>query len=170
MKSYAFDLDGTLNNREEYSVDELNEEAFMKPEPRAEIVEKVRELKKKGNKIVIFTARPSPFFEVTKRWLEKHKIPFDHIVMGKEFADVYVDDRSVTPERLICKKEIEFEGKKYHQVGCRRCGKGEDWNVYFDGNHFVAQCKCGHSLMLKDNMTSFTRNPDSEPISLRMVI
>lgn len=36
----------------------------------------------------------------------------------------------------------------YHEVGCRRCGKGGQWKVFTDGKKIIGyQCaNCKHSL------------------------
>ncbi len=28
--------------------------------------------------------------------------------------------------------KIEYKGKTYYQVGCRKCDKGDNWNIYLD--------------------------------------
>lgn len=56
--------------------------------------------------------------------------------------------------------KIEFESKTYYQVGCKKCQKGEDWNIYSDGKQFVAKCKCGNTLIIKQGVTQ--SKPDAQ--------
>jgi beta-phosphoglucomutase-like phosphatase (HAD superfamily) len=57
--------------------------------------EALRELRKKGWLIALHTARHFNHFTITREWLEKNQIPFDHIIMGKPTARYYIDDRAV---------------------------------------------------------------------------
>lgn len=63
---------------------------------------------------------------------------------------------------------IEFEGKTYFQVGCKKCQKGEDWNIYSDGNKFVAKCKCGNTIVIKQGVTQ--NKPDPQSIEIKMIV
>ena len=65
-------------------------------------------------------------------------------------------------------KEINFDGKTFHRVGCRNCGGG-DWLVFTDGkSRFIGYCFCGHKIEI--GKAELTNKPDEKPISLRMVI
>ena len=39
-------------------------------------------------------------YDVTKKWLDKHNVLYDRIITGKEFANIYIDDRAIRPEEL----------------------------------------------------------------------
>ncbi len=54
--------------------------------------------------------------------------------------------------------QIEFNGKIYYKVGCKKCTKGDDWDVYSDGKEFVTKCKCGNILLIKEGVTQ--REPE----------
>ena len=60
---------------------------------------------------------------------------------------------------------IIHEGKKYYQVGCRKCTEGDYWKVYSDGERFIAKCRCGN-LVLLPNLVD---KPDEEPIPLHLI-
>ena len=64
--------------------------------------------------------------------------------------------------------KIEIDGKTYHQVGCRKCGKGTDWNIYFDGKEFTFVCKCGNALEL--SKAKVQSRPDEKPIMMGSVM
>jgi capsule biosynthesis phosphatase len=94
----VIDLDGTISGLkkegQDYSTVEVNPGA----------VEKIKNLKKQGHYIILFTARhmkttKGNVGEVIKKvgnttieWLNKNDIPFDEILFGKPYGDVYVDD------------------------------------------------------------------------------
>jgi hypothetical protein len=92
LKSYCFDLDGTLctNTEGEY------EQAVPLPER----ILKVNELYDKGNRILIYTARGTvtgiDWRDLTQKQLDTWGIKHHELRLGKPFADVYVDDRGVS--------------------------------------------------------------------------
>jgi len=75
--------------------------------PKSGVVEKLYQWKNEGHYIIIHTARHMLTCEgdVKKvnlifkmfliEWLEKWKIPYDELIMGKPFADVYIDDKAL---------------------------------------------------------------------------
>lgn len=122
--TFIFDVDGTLCpiKRKDQHYEDLM--------PYADIVEKIREYKAEGAKIVLFSSRNMRTYggnlgqinkntaPVLMRWLEKWKIPYDEILFGKPWPGhlgYYVDDRTIrpseflkyTPEQLekICEKD-----------------------------------------------------------------
>ena len=43
-------------------------------------------------------------------------------------------------QMMIMKKD-----RKFHEVACRKCGKGGNWKVFTDGKgNFKAEHSCGH--------------------------
>lgn len=108
--SFIFDIDGTLcpikKKGEEY--------ADLVPYP--EMVEKIREYKAGGAKIVLFTSRNMNTYngniglinantaKVIVKWLDKWDIPYDEIIYGKPWPGhkgFYVDDRTVRPDEFL---------------------------------------------------------------------
>ena len=92
-KVFNIDLDHTLtaDPKGTYSADPL---------PHMPMVEKVRELYRAGNIIIIWTARwwdNAPFLV---SWLIKNGVPFHGIFMGKGGSDFYIDDKAVRPTEL----------------------------------------------------------------------
>lgn len=91
------DIDGVLfsrtsNNQYDYAV------------PNIGIINLLVLLKNKGCKLVLHTARGSKtgkdWEEVTKKQLEKYKIPFDELKFGKPGSDFYIDDKSINIQKL----------------------------------------------------------------------
>ena len=88
-----WDIDGTLTNGEPFWKEE--------PTPNATNIEKVRELYREGNIIIIHTARQWELATETVAWLIKHRVPFHGIFMAKGGSDCYVDDKAFQPSDLI---------------------------------------------------------------------
>ena len=110
MNSMIFDIDGTLcpiKNKEQKYEDLV---------PYTLMVEKVRELKNMGFKIILFTARNMKTYNgdlklinkytrpIIEKWLKKWEIPYDELIVGKPWpgpVGFYIDDRSIRPNELI---------------------------------------------------------------------
>lgn len=87
--------------------------------PIQPVIDKLNELYDKGHKIILFTSRNMLSFngdiekihQVTKpileKWLEKHGVKYHELIFGKVLADVYVDDKAMTPAELL------FGGHKF---------------------------------------------------------
>ena len=110
MFTFVFDVDGTL------CPIKGEDESYSDLVPYADMVEKLREYKAQGARIVLYTSRNmrtykgdlSLILEHTKpeleAWLAKWDIPYDEIVYGKLWPGhkgLYVDDRSVRPDEFL---------------------------------------------------------------------
>lgn len=84
------DIDGTLTKGE-------NKHWEQEPVPDKEMIETVNNLYKKGNHIIIWTARSWDSVRKTVAWLEKHGVWYHGIRMNKGGADLYIDDKTITP-------------------------------------------------------------------------
>ena len=108
--SFVFDIDGTLCPIKK--ADEKYED--MVPYP--EMVDKIREYKAGGAKIILFTSRNMNTYKgniglinantakTIIKWLDKWEIPYDEIIYGKPWPGhhgFYVDDRTVRPEEFL---------------------------------------------------------------------
>lgn len=108
--SFVFDIDGTLCPIKK------KEEAYQELVPFPEMVEKLREYKEGGARIILFTARNMNSYggniglinantaKVLLEWLDKWKIPYDEIIYGKPWPGhhgFYVDDRTVRPDEFL---------------------------------------------------------------------
>lgn len=88
-KTVAVDFHGTL------MVDDV---------PNLEVVNKIKEMKNAGYHIVVYTAgiteAPGQLNGINN-WLQANKIPYDEVWarMGKPDADLYIDDKSVNPNK-----------------------------------------------------------------------
>ena len=91
MKTYCFDLDGTLCTNTEGAYDEA--------EPMYDRIQKVNELFESGNQIYIFTARGTvtgiDWRSLTEEQLREWGVKYHELQLGKPFAHIYVDDRGI---------------------------------------------------------------------------
>lgn len=108
--TFCFDIDGTLcpiKKKEEEYIDLI---------PYKEMIDKLREYKEGGAKIVLFTSRNMNSYggniglinantaKVLLKWLDKWDIPYDEIIYGKPWPGhkgFYVDDRTVRPDEFL---------------------------------------------------------------------
>lgn len=104
------DIDGTI------CPIKRKEEKYEDLVPYEEVVDKLREYKKDGAKITLFTSRNVNSYsgniglinantaKVLLKWLDKWEIPYDEIVYGKPWPGhrgFYVDDRAVRPDEFM---------------------------------------------------------------------
>ena len=82
------DLDGTICTEEK---------TFSRSMaiPLDGVVEALSELRNKGNKIIVYSARSWAEYEMTERWLNDNSVPYDQLVLGKPIGDYWIDDRAV---------------------------------------------------------------------------
>ncbi len=97
----CIDLDGTIcHTRTEF-------QHYSEVEPIEGAISSLQNLKSQGHYIIIYTARHMKTCNgnigeiVAKQgktlleWLEKHQIPYDELLFGKPFADIYIDDKAL---------------------------------------------------------------------------
>ena len=93
MIRWCFDLDNTLVY--------TNGSDYENSTPIPEAIEKVREYKRRGDHIIIMTARGAgskkDWREFTAKQLEELGIPFDQLIVGLKpgGVDVFVDDKAI---------------------------------------------------------------------------
>ena len=107
MKKLIVDLDGTITM--------ANTNDYQNVLPNKELIEKLKEYKSKGFEIVISTARNMRTHRgnvgkinvytlpLIIEWLEKHKVPYDEILVGKPWCGhegFYIDDRAIRPSEF----------------------------------------------------------------------
>lgn len=108
--SFIFDIDGTI------CPIKRKDEKYEELVPFTNIVEKMRELKGEGAKIILFTSRNMNSYngniglinkhtaKTLLEWLETWDIPYDEIIYGKPWPGhkgYYVDDRAIRPEEFL---------------------------------------------------------------------
>lgn len=95
----CFDIDGTICMPAQ-GID------YKFAAPVRKMIEYIRRAKRDGHWIVLYTARGSGTGEdwsiVTERQLREWAVPYDELVFGKPYADLYVDDRAVNVTDYLC--------------------------------------------------------------------
>lgn len=103
MKTYVFDLDGTLCKKS-------SEGDYKNSKPELERIKVVNELYKEGNRIIICTARGmgrhnndlrrayNEFYLLTVKQLSLWNVKYHELFLGKPSGDVYIDDKGVFDE------------------------------------------------------------------------
>ncbi len=116
--TFVFDVDGTVCPIKK------KEERYEDLVPYKDIVDRIREYKDKGARIVLYTSRNMNSYKgnltlihqntepVLREWLKKWDIPYDEIVFGKVWPGhkgFYVDDRTVRPDEFLNSTPEEME-------------------------------------------------------------
>ena len=115
MKKIIIDLDNTITVH--------NDEPYNSKPVNMNVVNKLKEYKKKGFDIVIYTARNMKTYSgnvgkinihtipVILEWLDKNDIPYDELIVGKPWCGTdgfYVDDRAIRPSEFTNLSEEEI--------------------------------------------------------------
>jgi 7-cyano-7-deazaguanine synthase in queuosine biosynthesis len=90
MKKIVVDLDGILT----VETQGFGKGFYPKRTPNKYNIETLYDLKRRGYKIVIHSARYVTDELMTVEWLAKHNVPYDELILGKPQADQYVDDKA----------------------------------------------------------------------------
>ena len=101
----AFDLDNTLCN----SIRRYHPEDILKVKPRKNLIKTLKELKKRGYKIMIFTRRGNikNGRKLTIQWLKKYNIPYDILITKKPHYEMLIDDRVCSVHQYLTADIIE---------------------------------------------------------------
>lgn len=111
------DVDGTLCGIKQPG------QSYADLEPDHAMLEKLREYRAKGYRILLYTARNMRTYDgnlalinrhtapVLLEWLERWEVPYDEILFGKPWPRTkgfYIDDRAVRPEEFLRLSEQEI--------------------------------------------------------------
>lgn len=95
-KVVAVDFDGTICQM--YATGgEYVPKRSIGEKPNAKVVAECRALRRRGVRVVIYSSRWWGDYHWIKEWLDKHRVPYDDIVLGKFKADAFMDDTTVNP-------------------------------------------------------------------------
>lgn len=112
-KRFVFDLDNTLVTYPTI----VGDYSSVKPIPKT--INYLRNLKKKGHHIIVYTARRmrthggnvgaviADIGEITMNTLKEFDIPYDELFFGKPYAHFYIDDLMINPKTDL-NKELGF--------------------------------------------------------------
>lgn len=97
-KVVGVDFDGTLCQLHPASRPYVPKRAIQE-KPNRTVVEACKKLKKSGVRVVIYSSRWWGDYHWIKEWLDRNRIPYDDIVLGKFKADAFIDDTTVNPQQ-----------------------------------------------------------------------
>lgn len=114
-KAVVFDLDGTLaDTNDPEAQHKVNHPDFreraLDARPFDGMVDKVKKAKEEGRDVVILTARSAHYRGDTTKWLSKHDIPYDALIM-RPMGD---DRKDRVVKKDLLKKDVlpEYKVKK----------------------------------------------------------
>ncbi|MDC0856866.1 sugar phosphate nucleotidyltransferase [Candidatus Nitrosopelagicus sp.] len=134
----VFDLDGVICELKKPS------ESYSEVIPKKKVIQKMRNLKAEGHYLIIHTGRHmrtcdgdvakviEKIGKITEDWLEKWEVPYDELVFGKPYADIYIDDLGIefsSNDKLGEKLEsmqpviiipMAGEGKRFKNEGIKK--------------------------------------------------
>lgn len=99
--NYVFDIDGTIF----FSDYDPEENKYTLTGGNIELIKIINKLYDNGHLIILHTGRHWNHFKMTQKQLMGFNVKYHTLVMGKPVADVYVCDKSVTPENFIKEKK-----------------------------------------------------------------
>ncbi len=114
----CIDLDGVICQLKK------GDEKYEELMPVEGAVSKIQSLKDAGNYIIIYTARrmkthkanvakvTADIGKITLDWLETHNVPYNEVMFGKPWADIYIDDNAF---RFSNWKEVANDGSSLPQ-------------------------------------------------------
>lgn len=114
-RAWIVDVDGTLVDTSDIvhmvlakpkKYDQFHYASVFSP-PHSWVVNEVREHFRRGDRVIILTARKIRWMDITCNWLEAQKVPYHEIHMRKD------DDNR--PDRVI-KEEILFELQERYEI------------------------------------------------------
>lgn len=97
MSRYILDIDGTICQ------DTFGK--YKKAKPKKKRISKINKLYEEGHCIVYFTARGSttglPWYNFTKKQLEKWGCKYHELIMGKPDGDFFIDNKNLSLEEFF---------------------------------------------------------------------
>jgi len=82
-------------------------EHYPKRTPNQYNIDTLRDYKRRGFEITLYSARYIEDFAMTEEWLDKHNVPYDSLLLGKPQGEKYYDDRA---ENQLDREVLLFSG------------------------------------------------------------
>lgn len=122
QKTVVFDVDGVLAGGTQSEVYSTKAGwAYEKCIPIPTGIDLLRELKARGYRIVLHTARWESDREKTARWMADNGVEYDELIMGKPSAEMYIDDKGYHfREELLASHQLRII---VPQLATNRCEK-----------------------------------------------
>ena len=90
MKVKTIDIDGILT----IETHGFGKKYYPKRTPNKYNIDTLWDLRRRGYKIILHTARYEEDRYITQRWLKENNVPFDELIFEKPQAELYVDDKA----------------------------------------------------------------------------
>lgn len=108
-KTIVIDIDDTISFT--YNRD------FENSEPNMCVINRINELYDKGWTIILFTARGGKscktiqekelkYRTITENWLSRYNVKYHQLLFGKPNADYYIDDKNISIEEFLERREL----------------------------------------------------------------
>ncbi len=112
IKTYCFDIDGTICQNT-YGKYEL-------AKPIQERINFINELYKEGSEIIMFTARGSTtnidWTNFTKKQLKDWGLKYTKLILGKPFAEIFIDDKGIEADQFFNDKLGEMKNNYFSKI------------------------------------------------------
>lgn len=140
--------------------------------PFVDMIEKVNLLYESGWEVIYFTARGQlssnydlEEIEKTRRpvleaWLKEFSVKYDKLIMGKPFADIYLDDKAMKPEEFLETNFDNMEGRsgaEVSRVGDLVMKVAENTQMQVDWYQYNVDNECVPAPMVTDHAPSVYR-------------
>lgn len=90
MKTKAVDIDGIIT----VETKGHSKKEYQHRSPNLHNIKTLCDYRRRGFKIVLYSARFLEDYDATVDWLVEHNVPYDEVILGKPQADQYVDDKA----------------------------------------------------------------------------
>lgn len=101
---FIIDIDGVISKKLKWSIGDSYlrlRKMFLKIKPNNVVIERIRELYLEGHTIILYTARLWHDYDVTVKWLNKHDVHYDQLIMAKPLGDYYIDDHNLSIKEFL---------------------------------------------------------------------
>lgn len=92
---YCFDIDNTICATDGGD--------YLNSIPGKDQIKIINDLYDQGNTIIMHTARNKDHTELTKNQLDRWAVKYHTLILGKPFADLYIDDRAINSQEFFAK-------------------------------------------------------------------
>ena len=91
IKKLVCDIDGILT----LETKGFGPDYYPKRTPNQYSINTLKDYSSRGFSITLYSARYPEDLDITTKWLDKYKVPYDNLILGKPQADIYADDKAV---------------------------------------------------------------------------
>ena len=104
-KVIAVDFDGTLCEHHHDQITYVPKTEIQR-KPKHDVLKFLQRLDRKKFKIIVYSSRWWGDYNWVKQWLDRNKVPYDDIILGRFKADIYIDDFTVNPTLAKWKQDF----------------------------------------------------------------